>query len=404
MEKERSILHCDLNNFFASCEVLKNPELKDKPVAVGGKEEDRHGVIVASNYLAKSYGIKCGVTTYQAKKLCKDVVIVHSGFSLYEEYSKRVRAIYLDYTDKVEVFSIDECFLDITHSLKLFGTAEKIANEIKERVKNEIGLTISVGVSFNKAFAKIGSDLKKPDAVTVITKQNFKDIIWNLKVNSLVGVGHQINKEFEKLNIITIKDLANCNREYILAKFGKVGEILWKNANGLDDQEVLSINTPEKPKSVGNSTTFYKDLTNKKDIKLGFSVIAENLIARLFEKNIFFAKTLQIVVKDSNLKIYQKQTKIDFELNSKNITDTAYKLFIDNYYHLTKIRLLGITITDFCDGNLKQASFFDNIKENKKQSKLDKTIINLKTKYSNNIISRANKLTDKRIGEIFDNK
>ena len=169
----RDILHCDLNNFYASCECLLNPELKGKPVAVGGKEEDRHGVVVAANYEAKKFGVHCGVTTYQAKKLCKDLIICQPHFKAYNEYSKKVRKIYEEYTDQVEIFSIDECWLDVTHS-KIFGTSVQIANEIRERIKKEIGLTISVGVSFNKTFAKIASDLKKPDATTVITQENFK--------------------------------------------------------------------------------------------------------------------------------------------------------------------------------------------------------------------------------------
>ena len=197
MEK-RDILHCDLNNFYASCECLINPSLKGLPVAVGGSEEDRHGVIVAANYEAKKFGVHCGVTTYQAKKLCPNLNICHSKFDVYNKYSRLVRAIYEEYTDQVEVFSIDECFLDVTHS-KIFGTPVQIANEIRERVKKEIGLTISVGVSFNKTFAKIGSDLKKPDATTVITESNFKDKVWRLPVEDMFGVGRKTQEKLLKV-------------------------------------------------------------------------------------------------------------------------------------------------------------------------------------------------------------
>ena len=206
----RDVLHCDLNNFYASCECLVNPDLQGKAVAVGGSPEDRHGVIVASNYKAKSFGIRCGVTVYQAYKLCPDVAICPPNFALYNEMSQKVRNIYAEYTDQVEVFSIDECWLDVTHS-KIFGSPKEIADKIRQRVKDEVGLTISVGVSFNKTFAKIGSDLKKPDATTEITINNYKNVVWKLPVGDMFGVGRQTKSKLYKLGINTIGDLAKFN-------------------------------------------------------------------------------------------------------------------------------------------------------------------------------------------------
>lgn len=402
-KRMRDILHCDLNNFYASALTLKFPHLKGKPVAVGGKQEDRHGVVVAANYEAKKFGVKCGVTAYEAKRLCKDINLLPADFELFNDLSRKVREIYKSYTDKVEVFSIDECYLDVSESHRLFGSAEQIANQIRERVKNEIGLTISVGVSFNKTFAKIGSDLKKPDATTVITQENFKQVVWPLPLSSMIGIGKQISQKLLKLNVKTIGDLAKIEQEYLKKQFGKIGKDLWLKANGLCEEPVIETNDDEIPKSMGNSTTFYKDLTTTEEIKLGFGVIAENLINRLYAKGIFHARTLHISIKDNLLNHYGKQTKISTLLTSKNLIDSAYKLFIDNYSYLKSVRLLGISVTDFCE-NCEQISLFSDKKEDIKQEKVDKTIISLKNKYGDEIIGRANKLMDKKISKAFDGK
>lgn len=399
-----NILHCDLNNFFASALVLKYPQYKDCAVAVGGKEEDRHGVIVSANYKAKQYGIKCGVSTYTAKKLCKDVVILESDFEWFSYLSNKVKSIYENFTDKVEQFSIDECFLDVTGSHKLFGTSEEIAFKIKERVKNEIGLTISVGVSFNKCFAKIGSDLKKPDAITVISQQNYKQVVWNLPINAMLGIGHQTEEKLKLLNILTIKDLALTNQDFLVKRFGKQGKLLWEYANGLDNSVVKPQDKNEKPKSVGNSTTFYKDLSNSKEIKLGITTICENLVTRLFYLQIFYAKTLQLIVKDSKMNVYQKQCQLEGKISSSNLIENAYKLFVDNYSHLKDIRLLGVTVSNFKEEDTKQISIFDTTTQTNKKVDIDKAIIGINNKYNENIVTRANSLYDKKISNAFNGR
>ena len=396
------ILHCDINNFFASSMTLKYPEYKGKPLAVGGSQEDRHGVIVSANYEAKKFGVKCGVTTYQAKKMCKDLTICESDFSLFNDLSKKVRAIYESFTDLVEVFSIDECFLDVTNSHRLFGTSEEIAYKIKERVKKEVGLTISVGVSFCKSLAKLGSDLKKPDAVTVIDKQNYKQIIENLPVNSLMGVGRKTNEKLTKLSINTLGELSRVDKKTLEKILGVNGAYLWNCTNGLDDEKVITLGVDSKPKSIGNSTTFYKDLTSFDDIKLGLSVISENIIERCYEKKLFYAKTLHLVVRDDSLDYHQKQVPIRHILTSKNITDTAFKVFIDNYSHL-KVRLIGITISNFCE-NESQLSFFDDDKDLKKQAKVDSVMINLNKKYGEETLFRANRFKDRKIASTFSHR
>ena len=383
----RAILHCDLNNFYASCEVLQNPSLRGKPVAVGGKEEDRHGVVVAANYEAKKFGVKCGVTTHEAKKLCKDLVICSPHFSLYNKCSRMVRKIYESYTDKVEVFSIDECFLDVTHS-KIFGSPVEIANEIRERVKKEVGLTISVGVSFNKTFAKIGSDYKKPDATTVITEENFKTIVWPLPVGDLFGVGRKLKEKLMRFGVLTIGDLAHMDRNFLISEFGKVGDDLYKKANGLDDGEVSA--EEESPKSIGNSATFYKDLTDLKDISLAFTTIAESVAERMIKKNIKVAHTLSITIRDADLKFYQKQCQIPPCRSSELFSKTAFKLFIENFTFLKRVRLLGISISGFDER--AQISLFDE-----KTDKFDDIMSKIRQKYGHNKIVRANALLDSKI-------
>lgn len=383
----RAILHCDLNNFYASCEVLQNPSLRGKPVAVGGKEEDRHGVVVAANYEAKKFGVKCGVTTHEAKRLCKDLVICSPHFSLYNKCSRMVRKIYESYTDKVEVFSIDECFLDVTHS-KIFGSPVEIANEIRERVKKEVGLTISVGVSFNKTFAKIGSDYKKPDATTVITEENFKSIVWPLPVGDLFGVGRKLKEKLMRFGVLTIGDLAHMDRNFLISEFGKVGDDLYKKANGLDDGEVSA--EEESPKSIGNSVTFYKDLTDLKDISLAFTTIAESVAERMIKKNIKVAHTLSITIRDADLKFYQKQCQIPPCRSSELFSKTAFKLFIENFTFLKRVRLLGISVSGFDER--AQISLFDE-----KTDKFDDIMSKIRQKYGHNKIVRANALLDSKI-------
>ncbi len=390
----RAILHCDLNNFYASCEVLVNPELKGLPVAVGGREEDRHGVVVAANYEAKKFGVRCGVTTYQAKKLCPNIVICQPKFEIYNKFSRDVRKIYEEYSDRVEVFSIDECFIDVTHS-KIFGTPEEIANKIRERVKKEVGLTISVGVSFNKTFAKIGSDFKKPDATTVITEENFKEKVWVLPIADMFGVGRKMREKLQRFSINTIGDLANFDKKFLVEEFGKVGEELHKKANGLDNEEVQLANIQNAPKSVGNSTTFYKDLFDKKEIELAFFVIAESVVERMIKKNLKTCRTVSIVVRDSDLKFYQKQCKIEPCRNSDIIAKTAIKLFFDNFSFKNGVRLLGISVSDFDEG--EQLCLFSQDEKH-----LDEVMLKIRDKYGRDSIRRGNSLSNKKIASALD--
>ena len=236
----RTILHSDLNNFYASVETLKNPAFKDVPLAVCGSVEDRHGIVLAKNQLAKEMGVKTGEVIWEAKKKCRDLQTVLADHASYEKISKEVRKIYARFTDKIEPFGIDECWLDVTHSQKLFGTGEEIAEKIRQTIKEEIGITVSVGVSFNKVFAKLGSDMKKPDAVTIISEENFRKKVWKLPVEDLLYVGRATKKKLNSIGIKTIGEIATTNEKVLRGLLGAWGSTLYKYANGQDDSPVES--------------------------------------------------------------------------------------------------------------------------------------------------------------------
>ena len=281
--KERIILHSDLNNFYASVECLYHPEYRGKPLAVLGDPEARHGIVLAKNYEAKAFDVKTGDPMWMAQKKCPDIVFVPPHYDLYMKHSKLIREIYSEYTDKVEPYGLDECWLDVSGSTMLFGSGEDIANEIRKRVKFELGVSVSVGVSFNKIFAKLGSDMKKPDATTVIESNRFKEIVWPLPVKELLYVGRATHAKLKRKGIFTIGDLANSNPENLRFWLGKMGVVLWQFANGLDTSPVSNIGAKSLIKTVGNSTTAPRDLVTDEDIKITLMVLSESVSARLRE-------------------------------------------------------------------------------------------------------------------------
>ena len=279
---ERTILHVDLNNFFASVECKYRPELKDGYMAVCGSVEDRHGIVLAKNQKAKNMGVKTGMTIKEAESLCPNIVFVEAHHDRYIEWSKKVKKIYSEYSDRVESFGIDESWIDVTNSLKLFGSGKTIADEIRKRVREEFDLTVSVGVSFNKVFAKLGSDIKKPDATTVITRLNYKTLVWKMPVSDLLFVGRATLSKLKRVGINTIGDLAQADLEYITKYLGKWGEVLWGYANGNDETPVLKETESEEIKSVGNSITCYRDLTDEEDVKIMFSSLCDSVSERKY--------------------------------------------------------------------------------------------------------------------------
>ena len=387
---DRTILHIDVNNFFASIEIMLNPNLKGLPVAVCGSEYDRHGIVLAKSYEAKKFGVKTAETVWQAKKKCPNLIIVPPQYEEYKKYSKLIQNIYYSYTDQVEPFGLDECWLDVTGSLKLFGNVENIAEEIKERVKKEIGVTVSIGVSFTKTFAKLGSDLKKPDAITYISKENFKNIVWPLVTNEIIGVGKSTFKILEEMNLKTIGELANCDISLLEQKLGKHGRILWKRVNGIDDEIVDANIYTASPKSIGNGKTFRNDLTKINDIRSAFQNLTYEISNKL-KKHRLEAKNIQIVIRDNQFNDKQLQCELPtITSSSLIITNTAMDLF-KKYKWNKPIRALTIRAINLIEeGTNDQISLFEEKDEYEKIKKIDKVMFEINNKFGPNSVKFSN--------------
>ncbi len=387
---DRTILHIDVNNFFASIEIMLNPNLKGFPVAVCGSEDDRHGIVLAKSYEAKKFGVKTAETIWQAKKKCPNLIIVPPQYEEYKKYSKLIQNIYYSYTDQVEPFGLDECWLDVTGSLKLFDNVENIAEEIKERVKKEIGVTVSIGVSFTKTFAKLGSDLKKPDAITYISKENFKNIVWPLVTNEIIGVGKSTFKILEEMNLKTIGELANCDISLLEQKLGKHGRILWKRVNGIDDEIVDANIYTASPKSIGNGKTFRNDLTKINDIRSAFQNLTYEISNKL-KKHRLEAKNIQIVIRDNQFNDKQLQCELPtITSSSLIITNTAMDLF-KKYKWNKPIRALTIRAINLIEeGTNDQISLFEEKDEYEKIKKIDKVMFEINNKFGPNSVKFSN--------------
>ncbi len=391
----RVILHADLNNFYASVEMKLDESLKGKNVGVCGNKENRHGIILAKSEGAKKLGVKTGMTINDAKKLCPDLVLVEAKHSHYTAYSKLVKNIYRDYTDKIESFGIDECWLDVTDSVKLFGSGREIADVLRKRVNEELGLTISVGVSFNKVFAKLGSDIKKPDATTEITLENYKDVVWKLPVEDLLFVGKSTATRLKKINVKTIGDLAQIDLKYLEKHFGKWGHVLCDYANGRDDTPVQKDGENDDVKSVGNSITTYRDLVSDEDVLIMLTALSESVSSRLISYGLGSATTLSIFVKDSFLNSSTRQGKLPFPtVIPDDFKDFAFKLFKQNYDYSIGIRTIGISVSNFDDAT-RQISF-EEVDYDKKIS-LNNAIGDIKEKYGNKSVLKGIVLKDKKL-------
>ncbi len=397
----RTILHSDLNNFYASVECLRNPEIRNKPVVVVGSKEDRHGIVLAKNMIAKNFGVKTGDVYWEAKQKCGGILIeVPADFITYLNISREVRAIYEDYTERIEAYGIDECWLDVTKSVKAFGSGKEIAETIRERIKQEIGLTVSIGVSWNKIFAKLGSDMKKPDAVTEITFDNYKKKVWTLPVEDLLYVGSATKQKLNRIGIKTIGQLAQTDEKVLMDLLGKWGSYIHTFANGKDESSVLTVNEEEVIKSIGNSLTVYRDLKNEDDVEIVIWLLADSVASRMREAVLNKARTVQLYIRDSKLYGYQKQGKLARPTNNMgDIAKFAFKLFKEVYPWNEYIRGLGISVTDFVTGN-EQLDMFSDIAKDEKQKRLDTAIDKLRQKYGNNIIQSAVVFKDPKLRDL----
>ena len=278
---ERVILHVDLNCFYASVAVREDPSLRGKPVAVVGEAEQRHGVVLAKTYEAKAYGVKTGQAIWQALQLCPELALCSVDFPKYRQVSRQIQQLYYEYTDQVEPFGTDECWLDVTSSAGLFGSGAEIADQIRGRIRREFGLTASVGVSFNKVFAKLGSDYRKPDATTVFSRENFRRLVWPLPVESLLYVGRATQGKLNRRGIQTIGQLAAAQPAFLRRLLGVNGQLLWEYANGLDRSRVGQYEKQPAPKSIGNSTTAPRDLVCDQDVRIVLHRLAPAAASRL---------------------------------------------------------------------------------------------------------------------------
>ena len=398
-KRERVILHSDLNNFFASVEIALNPALAGKPLIVCGDPKKRHGIVLAKNEEAKRYGIKTAETVYSALRKCPELQMVGEHFHEYKRYSKRVIEIYGRYTDCIEECSIDECALDMTESTALFGSGYTIAEKIRTEVKAELGLTVSVGVSYNKIFAKLASELKKPDAVTEITRENYREVVWVLPVTELLLVGKSTAEVLKRIGVHTIGELANTEESLLTRLLGKRGRQLRVYARGEDDSPVKGVKEKEELKSIGNSTTLPKDTTDPEEIKRWFYALAESVAARQREAGVGKATTVHIVVRNERLEDTTCQKKVLPTSLVSDIAKTAYELYRQHFPSGMRVRMLGITLSGF-DYQIEQMRIGEALTDGadyEKKERAENAVAKLREKYGYATVQRGVVLADERV-------
>lgn len=370
-------------------ECFLDPKISGRPVAVAGDPEKRHGIVLAKNYEAKKYGVATGEALWQARLKCPDILFVPPHYDEYEKFSKAARGIYCEYTDLVEPFGIDECWLDVSASGKYFGAGEKIANEIKERIKKELGVTVSVGVSFNKVFAKLGSDMKKPDAVTVISKDTFKEKVWPLGVEELLFVGEKTRRKLADRGIVTVGALASVPKHLMRSIMGKNGEVLWAYANGLDTSPVAQNDTSVQPRSVSCGNTSPRDLVNEDDVRAALIALAAKVSSRMRTYGCM-ADTVTVAVRDSKLVCYEKQKKLTFPCRaSTEIFKCAWELFKSSYRWTSPVRSMSIRATGLIFTNEMQMSFDPELYKIQKREMLESAADALDARYGKGTVIRG---------------
>lgn len=402
MEKrKRVILHSDLNNFFASVEIAMQPALAGKPLIVCGDPKERHGIVLAKNEEAKKFGIKTAETVYSALKKCPHLLLLPSHFHEYKRYSHMVKEIYGRFTEQIEECSIDECSLDMTESVALFGSGVEIAEQIRSAVKKELGVTVSVGVSFNKVFAKLASELKKPDAVTVISEENYRDVVFPLPVSNLLFVGAATERALRGIGVKTIGDLAAADEELVARILGKRGRQLCVYARGEDEEPVKWQKKKEDLKSIGNSMTLPADVHDREEVKRWFYALSESVTARQRAADVGRANTVHIVVRNERLQDFTWQTKVSPTALCGDVAKTAFALFCQHYPLGGKVRMLGVSVSGF-DYHIQQLSLMDTIEgENgvsyEKKERAENAVAKIREKYGYAKLQRGVALEDDKV-------
>src|SRR5574344_479080 len=398
---DRVILHSDINCCYASIEHLHHPDLAGKPLAVGGDPEARHGIILTADYIAKKRGVKTGMAIWQARQVCPELNFISPRMDLYLRFSQMAQEIYGEYSDLIEPYGIDESWIDVTGSTSIKGDGYNIAEEISGRMKRELGVTVSIGVSFNKIFAKLGSDYKKPDAITTMYENEFRTKAWNLPVSDLLYVGRSTNQKLLRFGIKTIGDLACADEKMLNSILGKMGSILWSFANGYDDSPVKVENTHAPIKSVGNSTTTPRDLLTDEDVKIVIYMLSESVAARL-RKNGFRCRVVEISVRDNELYSFTRQHKI---INATNITaeiaEEAYRIFKENYTWQKPIRSVGVRGADLVTDNYwEQIDLFSSVEKREKQMKMDSAVDEIRRRFGFYSIQRGLMYRDRMLSAV----
>ena len=389
------ILHSDMNNFYASVEILYDPTLRDKPVAVAGDEEARHGIVLAKNDIAKRLGIHTGQVLWEARQQCPELVCVPAHYERYLAFSAQAREIYTSYTDQVESFGLDECWLDVTGSVGLFGDGPTIANDIRGRIRRELGLTVSVGVSFNKVFAKLGSDMRKPDATTVITPENFRETVWCLPVSDLLYVGPATTRKLNRYGVTTIGELAQASIDMLYWLLGKNGVMLHRFANGQDHSGVRRYYAVPPMKSIGNSTTAPRDLISEDDVKITLMALCESVGARLREQNCL-CSTVAVGIRDNRLLTCNRQTRLPRPTaNTLDIWEAAVGIFKQHHVSGVPVRSLSVKASNLAPAEeMEQMSLFPEEQKAQRLAMIDQTLDMLRRKYGYFCIRRGITLLD----------
>lgn len=398
---DRVILHSDMNNCYASIELLYHPELRGRPLAVGGDPEARHGIVLAKDQLAKKAGVKTGMALWQAREVCPEIQFVPPRMDLYLRFSRLAHEIYGEYTDCQEAFGVDESWLDVTDSCSLKGDGMTIAKEISSRIKFELGITVSIGVSWNKIFAKLGSDYKKPDAITEISRENYRKIVWPLPAEDLLYVGPATKRKLRTCGIRTIGQLAEADPGLLHSRLGKMAYVLHVFANGQDQTPVSRENTSAPIKSIGNSTTAPRDLVNETDVTIIIYLLAESVSARLRE-NHFKGDVIEISIRDKDLYSFTRQQKISMPTNITNeIAAEAMRLFRENYSWEKPIRSIGVRVADLVFEDCPvQLDLFISQEQREKQHRVDAAVDTIRRRFGFYAIQRGLMYTDRKLAAL----
>lgn len=386
----RAILHSDLNSFYASVEMMLDPKLRGKAVAVCGSTEERHGIVLAKSELAKKAGVKTGMANWEARQACKNLIVVPPQYEQYLKYSKLTQAIYQRYTDLIEPFGMDECWLDVSGSKMVCGDAMTIAEDIRSSTREELGLTVSIGVSFNKIFAKLGSDMKKPDAITEITEANYKEKVWPLPASDMIYVGPATTRKLASYGVTTIGELAALDPAFLKRLLGVNGVALRTFANGADQSRVMHKDFVSPVKSIGHGITCVSDLLNEEEVWKVILELSQDIGHRLRVHGLS-ARTVQVYVRGDNLFGSQFQCKLPFKTQiPSEIAGTAFKAFKEHYKWGTKVRAVTVRAIELVPKDQpEQLTLFVDHARREKQERLQDAIEEIRGRFGKRAITNA---------------